>query len=454
MMNSAEMICHSVVVPVLLHLLTIISASDLHNDDFTLNADNIFSLSHANEVFLTGTVEGGIGKSVKSFEDCRVETTAELCKVSKGLLKLLVDIESKIYNEEKTICHSIRLQTLSKNYNPKVCFDLAGADWYGAAELHNQRWPLNHTTLPMQPFVTNDIVPANVSFGNVIERYWMNSKGAAILLDEETPLFSSFNDTGDEKVCFEAKFEHPFNNIKKILPELKLDVCKSNNIKLIQQFVSEHLFDRCSGKPDSRMFRSPIWSTWARYKVNINQEKVLEYADEIIQHGFSNSQIEIDDMFSTYYGELDFTPKKFPGPVEMVTKLKQKGFRITVWVTPFANIDSPAFKTGMNNSYWLLDKRKQVPALLKWWQGVGAILDVSNPGAVEWFIKRLEDMRETYGVDSFKFDAGEVSYLPYSYAPMTGWENPCSYTKFYVEAVSRLGDMIEVCNMCIILYRY
>ena len=441
-MNSAEIFCHSFVA--LLQLLATVYASDLNSGDFALNENNTFSFSHANEVLITGDIETVVSKSIKDFDDCQAETGTEICKVSNGLLKLIVDIDSNIYNEDKTTCHSLRLQTFSKDYNPKVCFDFAGASWYGAAELNNQRWPLSHVTLPMQPFVTNDIVPANVSFGNVIERYWMNSKGVAILVDEETSLFSSYNNTGDCQVCFQAKFEHPYRNIKKILPVLRLDICKANNVKVVHQFISKHWLARSSGTPDIRMFKSPIWSTWARYKININQEKVLEYADEIIQHGFSNSQIEIDDMFSTYYGELDFTGDKFPDPVEMVSELKKKGFRITVWVTPFANVDSPAFKTGMDNSYWLMDKRRQVPSLLKWWQGVGAILDVSNPKAVEWFVKRLQEMRETYGIDSFKFDAGEVSYLPYSYAPMADWEDPSSYTRLYVEAVSRLGDMIEV----------
>jgi alpha-glucosidase (family GH31 glycosyl hydrolase) len=66
------------------------------------------------------------------------------------------------------------------------------------------------------------------------------------------------------------------------------------------------------GMPVERMIRSPIWSTWAKYKVNIDQHKILNYAEEINQHGFSNSQIEIDDMFSTKYGDFDFDPKKFP----------------------------------------------------------------------------------------------------------------------------------------------
>ena len=43
------------------------------------------------------------------------------------------------------------------------------------------------------------------------------------------------------------------------------------------------------------MMQYPIWSTWARYKTNISQSVVLGYADEILEYGFPNSQLEVDD---------------------------------------------------------------------------------------------------------------------------------------------------------------
>ena len=413
-----------------------------NSDDFTLNAKNVFSFTHANNDYLTGVVD--FNEAFNDLDNCKKASEIEFCKILESIAEFQVNLDTKPHNIEDKTCHVLILQTYSKDYVPRICFDLSEKKWFGAAELQIQRWPLRHVTLPMQPFVTNDIVPTNSSFGNVIERYWVNSDGAAILVDETTPLFSSFNDSGDGKLCFEAKFEHPFINTDQKLPGLNVQLCKSENVKLVHQYVSRSVLEKSSGYPDSRMFKSPIWSTWARYKVDINQEKVLEYAEEIIQNGFSNSQIEIDDMFSTFYGEFDFTPEKFPNPSQMIKKLKSKGFRVTVWITPFANLDSPAFKTGTDKSYWLHDKRKKVPALLKWWQGIGAILDVSNSDAVTWFVKRLEDMRRNYGIDSFKFDAGEVTYLPYSYGPKVDWEDPCSYTRLYVSAVSGLGDMIEV----------
>lgn len=337
-------------------------------------------------------------------------------------------------------CVNIQLNSQTDQFTPEVCFGLSGAFWYGGAELQYQRWPIQDTVLPMQPFVTNDIVPLNQSFGNVIDRRWINSLGYSIRVEENVPLSVSFNSSQNE-LCLQAF--NDFYVLDRKSPRhanLQFEICKSNNI--LKTFT--HLVRKPGGIPDARMFKSPIWSTWAKYKIHINESKVLEYADEIVAHGFSNSQIEIDDMFSSKYGDLDFTTEKFKQPTEMVKQLKANGFRVTVWITPFANLDSQAFVEGLEKGYWLKDVKGKVPALVTWWQGIGATLDVENELAVDWFVERLKRMKEEYGIDSFKFDAGEVTYLPAFHEYSSTWTDPSEYTTKYVAAVSKLGPMIEV----------
>lgn len=58
----------------------------------------------------------------------------------------------------------------------------------------------------------------------------------------------------------------------------------------------------------------------------------------------------------------------------------------------------------------------------------------------------LEEVKTTYGVDSFKFDAGELNYI-YNIEDYTLSKLPHNdlgfYTKKYVECVSRLGAIIQ-----------
>ena len=38
--------------------------------------------------------------------------------------------------------------------------------------------------------------------------------------------------------------------------------------------------------------------------------------------------------------------------------------------------------------------------------------DTTNPNSTNWFVSELEKVRADAGIDSFKFDAGEIEWLP------------------------------------------
>lgn len=357
-------------------------------------------------------------------------------------------VNTKIVDDD---CAFVEINSHRQDISAGVCLYFGTDFIYGGSELQYQRWPIpRNISLPIQPFTTNDIVPFNQSFGNVIERYWISSSGFGVYVEGEIPLFASVLQSPNPKLAPEICLfvRNPIQVTGQQLQHrvMKLHMCKTDNILETHKVMSNKFIMKPKGQPDHRMIRSPIWSTWAKYKTDINQEKVLEYAKDIVKHGFSNSQIEIDDMFSTHYGDFDFESKKFPNPSEMIAKLKELGFRITVWITPFANLDSSVFTEGMEKAFWLKDLTGEVPALVKWWQGTGAILNVDSQEAVDWYLGRLMKMKTDYGVDSFKFDAGEVNFAPPVHEHLTNWTEPTVYTTKYVAAVRKMGPMIEVIN--------
>lgn len=56
------------------------------------------------------------------------------------------------------------------------------------------------------------------------------------------------------------------------------------------------------------------------------------------------SQLEIDDGWSTKYGDWLFNRAKFPDPRMLISRLKNLVPAVTVWVHPFVNTDSQAFQ--------------------------------------------------------------------------------------------------------------
>lgn len=75
-----------------------------------------------------------------------------------------------------------------------------------------------------------------------------------------------------------------------------------------------------------------------------------------------------------------------------------------------------------------------------------ATIDFTNPNAVAWWVERLNRLK-TLGIDSFKFDAGEVSWLP-QVANLNSnlFElQPGIFTNKYVnELAKHFDDSIEV----------
>lgn len=60
----------------------------------------------------------------------------------------------------------------------------------------------------------------------------------------------------------------------------------------------------------------------------------------------------------------------------------------------------------------------------------------------DFFKKRLQDIKTTYGADGFKFDAGEVFYIPALFQE-TPLMNPNEYTTTYVKLAEGFGEKKE-----------
>ncbi len=59
---------------------------------------------------------------------------------------------------------------------------------------------------------------------------------------------------------------------------------------------------------------------------------------------------------------------------------------------------------------YLLREVNGATVVRRWWNGFSAILDLSNEEAVAWFKNQLDYLRHSYGIDGFKFDAGDAVY--------------------------------------------
>ena len=394
--------------------------------------------------------------------------------------------------------------------------------WYGGPELFDSHFASSTThgsSFPMQPFQSSDIFASETRLGGVLDAIWYNSNGWSISVPSSSivskvvegdlinvPLWASFRDSSakyrNSSLCFRASYRNfsssssssrsssvgsssgsssnsspchhdEQENISSGRPltrchapaRLQYKICKQSDIASMWEKTLKDIPYEPSSPNDSAL-ESPIWSTWAEYKVFINQFAVLDYAKHILDSGYPHSVLEIDDRWSSTYGDFTFDPIKFPNPREMVQQLHEWNFSVMVWITPFCDKEATVYQEGLENHYFVLKKKKKddgddgtqarTAYPVQWWENNrtgSAVLDVTNPAAVEWFKSRLRHVQRSLGIDGFKLDAGETVYIPPLSDP-TAWyfdravfsndTQPLEYTRLYASIANDLGGFTEV----------
>lgn len=299
--------------------------------------------------------------------------------------------------------------------------------WFGQGEFMRQAWPLDGARFTASPLETGDSPPSGVL--NVQTPLWLAAGGVTILGEREATLDVEW---GDGRLTLHAPHGR-----------LAYDLFIAATAGVPEAFRA---FIRRVGHPatapPARLFEHPIWTTWTRHKTAIDQAATLAFARDIAAHDFPYSVLEIDDRWQSAYGDLTFDPNKFPDPAGLVAALHHLGFAVTLWVMPFIASHAARFAEARTRGF-LVRGPDSEPAIVRWWQGQAALLDVSHPEALAWFADGLSELQDRFGVDGFKFDAGEASFFPrrgLSHGGIDGNE----YTRRYVEFVAARFPFSEV----------
>ncbi|XP_045501159.1 myogenesis-regulating glycosidase-like [Colias croceus] len=321
------------------------------------------------------------------------------------------------------------------------CYNFGSAQWFGGPEQKEQYWPIQKSNLQKYSTISKEDDNSAVS-----ERYWLNSDGVYVYVHPEAPLFVDYHNVLDNHICFIAEVAAPYSS-RRTHNVLKYDIWFFENAKVAHQHAVSNYLGQPSGIPDYRMIQYPIWSTWARYSREIDQDSLWAFANEIKDSGFPNAQFEIDDLWEVCYGSLTVNETKLPNFKQLIQDIKGLGFRVAIWVHPFINKDcEPWYSEALEKGYLVLNEEGSPDTT--WWNNNGSIpgyIDFTNPEASKWYTTRVQDLIETYDIDTLKFDAGESSWSPQ--IPVQNGDidlHPGHIVQSYVRAVAEFGPMIEV----------
>ncbi len=217
-------------------------------------------------------------------------------------------------------------------------------------------------------------------------------------------------------------FKYVYRNDSLIL-ESKTNVLVINQngktLKDAYMNASKNYFPATGLWPDSLLITAPQYNLWIELMYKPTQNDVLNYANNVLRNGLPPGVIMIDDNWTNYYGQFDFDKEKFPDAKVMVDQLHRMGFLVMLWICPFITPDSEPFRELERLKYLLLDSEGKMnasygtvskPMIVKWWNGYSACLDLTNPSTFRWMNNKLKNLQLNYGIDGFKFDAGDASF--------------------------------------------
>ena len=155
----------------------------------------------------------------------------------------------------------------------------------------------------------------------------------------------------------------------------------------------------------------PAWSfgLWltTSFTTNYDEATTSSFIDGMAQRDIPLSVFHFDCywMRGLRWCDFEWDPDTFPDPEGMLKRYHEKGLRICVWINSFVAQESALFEEGVRGGYFLKKTNGDVWQTDMWQAGM-AILDVTNPEAVQWYTGKLERLLDM-GVDCFKTDFGE-----------------------------------------------
>lgn len=166
-------------------------------------------------------------------------------------------------------------------------------------------------------------------------------------------------------------------------------------------------YTELTGRPS----RLPAWSygLWlsTSFTTDYDEDTVMSFIDGMEKRSLPLSVFHFDChwMRAFHWSDFVWDPQTFPDPEGMIRRLHARGLKVCVWINPYIAQRSHLFAEGRDKGYLV---KKADGSLWQWdmWQAGMALVDFTNPEAVQWYQDQLQVLLGQ-GVDSFKTDFGE-----------------------------------------------
>jgi alpha-D-xyloside xylohydrolase len=184
----------------------------------------------------------------------------------------------------------------------------------------------------------------------------------------------------------------------------------------------------------------PLWSfgLWMSRITYSSEEETRQVAAKLREHRIPCDVIHLDTGWfeHDWRCNYEFSATRFGGPKQMITDLKEQGFRVSLWQLPYFAPNNPLYTEIIDNGLAVKGPGGELPS-------EDAVLDFSNPETVAWYQGKLKHLLDQ-GVAAIKVDFGEGAPLNGLYhSKKTGWYEHNLFPLRYNKAAAEITEQTK-----------
>ncbi len=249
--------------------------------------------------------------------------------------------------------------------------------------------------------------------------FYMSSRGYGVFMHHSTPISVDF-----------GKYYNPVNSMMIGDDEADLFFFIGEPKDILDEYTE------LTGKAPM----PPLWTFgfWMSRITYFSEAEGREVIQKLRSHEIPADVLHFDTgWFGTdWRSDYKFPEDRFPNPKKMILDFKDDGFHISLWQLPYFTPKNSLFPEIIENNLAVKDRKGNIPY-------EDAVLDFSNPEAVEWYQEKLGNLLEM-GVGAIKVDFGEAAPTNGIYASgRTGFYEHNLYPLRYNKAVADITEEIH-----------
>lgn len=365
----------------------------------------------------------------------------EFCYTWDSVAEVKISLEAN--EDTETECYSMTWAPVHCHVELKDCFSMANISWYGGASVRGQTWPINDQNATMQPFIVSDLKDNPSGFGSALERYFLGSSGVAVLVSPDIPLQLGLDSR--QQFCLQS-----LPSMERL--PLQYTVCVAHNVKAAHQEAVQQLSEHSRELPNMKALRLPFWKLLANMDSGPKVEREMRtFSNRLKRHQLGEGVISLNEHSTTLLSDMDhdYLNSRKRGMSKRLTRDLPlvKLLNISITMSPFLGVDTTQFHTSLidgTEAYWLslpsAPQGQLIPVMSQWRGKFCVKLNITNPGAVSWFLDRVGALQAHLGMEYIMLEGGEGNLFEEQALRPPQALGGDKYISLLADLATRIGD--------------